>query len=288
MHGEDQLREQARRLRSTDELTVAQIGQRLGVGRHRVQEWLADLPVPSWARRPNAKDDLRARAVALRSSGRTVPAIAEELGVARSTAFRWVRDLPLAQPAEEAVRRRAHSRLMTDARWSEHRRARQARRSVETAQGRGAVGALNARDLLLAGAVLFWCEGTKEKPWRSHDGKLTVINTDPRLLRLFLAFLESLGWHRSELSYRVSIHETADHRAAEEWWIAELQIPSENLRRATLKRHKISTSRRNQGDGYHGCLVISAPRARELYWRIEGIIAELDDQSRGALSGESR
>ena len=42
-----------------------------------------------------------------------------------------------------------------------------------------------------------------------------------------------------------------------------------------MKRHKPVTVRRNTGVDYHGCLVINVPRSRELYWRIEGMIAEL-------------
>jgi transposase-like protein len=288
MGNEDDLREQARQLRSTQELTVAQIAAQLGVGRHRVQAWLTGLPVPSWARRPNAKDSLRERAVELRYAGRTVPSIAEQLGVARSTAFRWVRDVPLQEPVAAAARRQAHSRHMTDTRWASHRAAKADRRAVVTAQGRAQVGELGARELLLIGAVLFWCEGTKEKPWRSHNGTLTVVNTDPQLLGIYLRFLESLGWPRSELTYRLSIHETADHHVAQDWWVRTLQIPVANFRRATLKRHKVSTTRQNVGDEYHGCLVISAPRSRELYWRIEGVIGELDRQTRGAISGSPR
>lgn len=40
--------------------------------------------------------------------------------------------------------------------------------------------------------------------------------------------------------------------------------------------------RRNTGDDYRGCLVITVPRSRELYWRIEGMIAELFQISGGA------
>ncbi|GIJ08877.1 hypothetical protein ACFFMR_01030 [Micromonospora andamanensis] len=76
-------------------------------------------------------------------------------------------------------------------------------------------------------------------------------------------------------TYRVSIHETADPDAAAEWWAAELGLPRERFRRATLKKHNPTTVRRNTTDEYRGCLVINVPRSRELYWRIEGMIAEL-------------
>ncbi|MGC5052526.1 hypothetical protein ACLQ2S_13850 [Micromonospora sp. DT48] len=100
-------------------------------------------------------------------------------------------------------------------------------------------------------------------------------SSDPGLLSLFLRFLEACGVDRAAPTYRVSIHETADPDAAAEWWAAELAVPRERFRRASLKKHNPTTVRRNVGDGYRGCLVINVPRSRELYWRIEGMIAEL-------------
>src|SRR5690349_10257932 len=51
-------------------------------------------PPPEWTKRPNAKDDLRARARALRLQGWTYDRIEAELGCSRSSVSLWVRDLP--------------------------------------------------------------------------------------------------------------------------------------------------------------------------------------------------
>ncbi|MEV6816402.1 helix-turn-helix domain-containing protein [Micromonospora sp. NPDC051296] len=203
---------EVRRLRSEEQLSVREIRARTGLGRNRVYELLRGVPPPERTRRPNAKDDLRAEAVALRSTGHSVPEIARRLRVSKSTAHLWVRHVPLDREAEEEVeRRRAHSKAMTD----------------------------------------------------------------PGLLSLFLRFLETCGVDRSVPTYRVSIHETADPDAAAEWWAGELGLPTHRFQRASLKKHNPSTLRRNTGEGYRGCLVINVPRSRELYWRIEGMIAEL-------------
>ena len=49
-------------------------------------------PPPAWTRRPNAKDEVRARARALREEGRDYE-IAARLGVSKSSVSLWVRDL---------------------------------------------------------------------------------------------------------------------------------------------------------------------------------------------------
>ncbi|MCW3816333.1 helix-turn-helix domain-containing protein [Micromonospora sp. DR5-3] len=270
----DPLAEEARRLRVEEQLSVRAICARLGIGRDRAYSLLRGVPPPDWTRRPNAKDALRAEAVRLRADGRSVNEIAHQLGVAKSTAYQWVKHLPLDPDDAAAERRRARSKLMTDARWSAHREARDAAQAAEQARGAAAVGALDERDLLLLGAAIYWCEGTKSKPWR-RDDHLQFINSDPGILSLFLRFLAACGIDREVPTYRLSIHESADAEAATRWWVERLGLPADRVKRATVKRHRIATLRRNTGDGYHGCLVINVPGSRELYWRIEGLVAEI-------------
>ncbi|MFI1191963.1 helix-turn-helix domain-containing protein [Micromonospora sp. NPDC020750] len=237
-------------------------------------ELLRGVPPPEWTRRPNAKDELRAKAVELRAAGRSVNDIGRCLGVAKSTAYQWVKHLPLDPDDASAQQRRAHSRLMTEVRWAEHRQTRDAARAAEQASAAGVVGSLDRRDVLVLGAAIYWCEGAKSKPWRPQD-RLQFINSDPGLLALFLRFLDECGVDRSMPGYRVSIHESADADAAARWWAERLGLPMGRFGRPVLKRHNPATVRRNTGDDYRGCLTITVPRSRELYWRIEGMIAEL-------------
>src|SRR6266513_6378401 len=68
----NELAAEARRLRMEEGLSGRQIQHRLGVPKQRLQDWLRGVPPPEWTRRPNAKDDLRAQAVALRQEGWSV------------------------------------------------------------------------------------------------------------------------------------------------------------------------------------------------------------------------
>jgi transposase len=135
---------EARRLRIEEQLSVRQIQQRLGVTKVRLVEWLRGIPPPDWTRRPNAKDDLRARAVELRLSGWSVNDIAAELGVANSTAYQWVRQLPLDRDTERARTKRQHAKLMTDAQWASYRERRDARRAAAHAEAAAVVGPLSS------------------------------------------------------------------------------------------------------------------------------------------------
>jgi hypothetical protein len=135
------------------------------------------------------------------------------------------------------------------------------------------VGALSVPDLLLLGAVAYWCEGAKSKPWRPNDCRVVFVNSDPVLLALFLRFLGTQGVRPEDVDYRVAIHESADAAEATSWWAARLGLQVAWFQRPTLKRHMPRTTRYNTGEDYHGCLTITVRRGRELYWRIEGIMA---------------
>jgi hypothetical protein len=78
------------------------------------------------------------------------------------------------------------------------------------------------------------------------------------------------GILRSDLRFCMQIHETADVAAAQRFWIEVTGSKDEQFLRPTLKRHNPKTTRKNVGDGYHGCLRIEVHRGTRLYARIEG------------------
>jgi len=253
---------------------VAQIERRLGVSKHKLAEWLRGVPPPEWTARPNAKDDVRTRAVALRGHGWSVNDIAVELAVARSTARRWVKDLPLDPDSERAKSKRAQAKAMTAGRWERHRAERDAHRSATIARAVDEIGALTDREVQLIGAAIYWCEGTKSKPWRRIE-HVQLVNSDPRIIALFLRFLELNGVAPERVRYRLSIHESADAAAATAWWSGTLGCPLESFARPTIKRHAPGTNRKNVAEDYHGCVIINVARSRELYWRVEALVTAM-------------
>jgi hypothetical protein len=96
------------------------------------------------------------------------------------------------------------------------------------------------------------------------------INSDPSLVRFFLRFLEVVGTEREDLIFRVYIHDQADVKAAERFWLDVTGARPEQFRRPVLKHHNPKTVRKNVSDDYHGCLRIEVRRSSGLYTRIEG------------------
>ena len=271
---DDPRRAEARRLRCETRMSLAQLREHFGVSRDTLTDWLRGLPTPEWTQRPMAKDELRVQAVELREQGCSVPVIADRLGVAKSSAYLWTRHIPLDRsPEDSAERRRRHMEHMRETRWEPHRQARDAERAATSAESAAWVGTLSDREVRLLGTVAYWCEGGKEKPWRKNNCAVQFINSDELLIRFFLRFLEGEGIDRSQLSYRLSIHESADVEAATKSWAAVVGIPADSFRKPTLKKHNPITVRRNVGDSYRGCLVIYVPKSNRIYWRIEGIMS---------------
>ena len=259
---EDALRQRVIDLRLAGR-SRAQIQSELGLGHSKLDRWLRGVPPPQWTRRPRAKDDVRDQARALRAEGHTLVDIARQLDVAKSSVSVWVRDLP--HPPEGAARSRA-ALLNRSQSLAAHAAIRRQRTK---AQALSDVGPMTDRDLFLIGVALYWAEGGKDKPWKRRE-RAVLINSDANLIRLYLRWLELVGVSRDDLVCRLSIHESADVTAAEDYWSDVVGIPSDRFRKASLKRHNPRTIRHNPGRDYRGCLVIEVRRSCGLYRQIEG------------------
>jgi hypothetical protein len=188
-------------------------------------------------------------------------------GVSKGSVSLWVRDVPYQE----------RLRLSDDARrtgaeryFAERRRVVFAERQNEKLGWANEIGELTERELLIAGAVAYWAEGAKSKPWRPAE-TVRFMNSDAAMVRLFLRWLELNAVEPSRIRYQVHIHESADIDKAQEFWAACVGEPVDRLQPATLKRHKPLTNRKNVGTDYHGCLSIWVTAPSHLYGRAEGI-----------------
>jgi hypothetical protein len=255
------LREQAVALRRSG-LSLRQIRDALQVhSKETLQRLVEGEPPPEWTKRPRAKDDLRARARELRRQGWTYNRIQAELGCSKSSVSLWVRDLPAPErsappdaPARRGVRRSVEERAAA------HEKLR--------ADAEAAVGRLTAHELFLVGTGLYWSEGAKAKPGSYR--RVIFVNSDPNMIKVFLAWLDLIGVARDQRRFSVNIHESADIPKAEAFWAAQVGIEVDALLKTSLKKHNPRTNRTNTGEGYHGCLRVTVLKSSDLHRRIEG------------------
>ncbi|WP_030617393.1 hypothetical protein [Streptomyces sclerotialus] len=263
--GFESLRDEAVALRRAG-LSRRQIRDRLHVHNNDLLNRLLEgAPAPEWTTRPNAKDDLRARARELRSQGMTYDQIQLEPGCSKSSTSLWVRHLPKPE------RRRTSEEASAIARrgWQATLERREEERQATKREAATEIGTLTDRELFLAGVGLYWSEGSKSKPHARRE-RVAFINSDPQMICVYLAWLDLLGVERDRLEFRVSIHESAETAGAERFWAELTGIDVGALSKTTLKKHNPTTVRKNVGDEYHGCLTVRVAQGADLYRRIEG------------------
>jgi hypothetical protein len=263
-----ELREQAIALRRAGR-SRREIKELLGIGSNQTlnEALKGEPPLPQHVRQ-NAKDEERAKARELRAQGLDYNRIAAQLGVSKGSVSLWVRDMPRPEALSyEECRRRAAEGVRRY--WAAERPAREAERAAARAAAAAQVGELSDREVLIAGAIAYWCEGAKNKPYRRSD-RVVFMNSDPALIGLFLRFLEVAEIGHDMLIYQVQIHESADVGTAQRFWMNVTGADPAQFRRPTLKRHNPRTVRKNTGNDYHGCLRIEVRRSTRLYRKIEG------------------
>jgi hypothetical protein len=184
--------------------------------------------------------------------------------VSKSSVSLWVRDIPCPERFAyvHSERRQEGLRKFNEARTARH--------TAETEAAAAEIGELTDREVLIAGAIAYWCEGGKSKSYRRSSDRVIFMNSDPGLVRFFLRFMDVISVQRSDLIFKVHIHESADVEAAHRFWEDVTAAPSDLFGKPTLKRHNPKTTRGNVGETYHGCLRIEVRRSGELYRKIEG------------------
>ncbi len=264
----ERLRERAIALRRAGH-SRREIKEILGIGSNATLDRdLRGEPPPDWTRRPRAKDDSHARARELRERGLDYEEIAGALGVSKSSVSLWVRDMPRPERLgyEECRKRSAEG---VQRYWTTERPLRAARREAFRAAAAAEIGPLTEREILIAGAIAYWCEGAKTKA-RGRQDRVVFVNSDPALIRFFLRFLDTVGIGREDLTYRVHIHEAADVPGTERFWQRVTHADPRQFRRTVLKTHNPRTIRTNVGEDYHGCLCVEVRRSADLYRQIDG------------------
>ena len=216
----------------------------------------------------------RERAIALRRQGLSYKQILKIVRCSSSSLSLWLRDIPLTELQKAGLRRRKQESIERTARkLHENRLAREAAIRREASEQMGTV---SDRDLFIAGVVAYAAEGSKNKPWRGPI-RVSFVNSDPGMIRLFLRWLDLVGVQRESLTFRLAIHEKADIDGALAFWSDVVGVPSSAFLRITLKRHNPRTKRKMVGTEYRGCLAVTVRRSIDVNRPIDGWFRALVD-----------
>jgi hypothetical protein len=184
----------------------------------------------------------RKEARRLRSQGVPYKRIAAQLGVSVGSAFLWTSDIELTNEQVERNRRGSggprnpESQRRRAAAWAA--RSREARRQSQ-ADGRATAQEGNA--LHLAGSMLYWAEGAKDR------NTIKFSNSDPRMVVLFRRFLtDALAIEIDEIVMSINVY-TNNGLSIEEieaYWLDLLELPPSSVRKHTVNHMPTSSSGR--------------------------------------------
>ena len=201
--------------------------------------------------------------------------IAAQVGVSVSAVHAWTKDIeltaaqiernrsgPTGPQSPEQIQKRVE-------RWREINRARR-----REAQEEGRRRARKRDPLHMAGCMLYWAEGAKQR------NTLTFANSETAMVTFFASFLrESLDVDPADFRIRLNVYTNNGLGLVEieEHWLRELALPRSCLRGHTLNHYPTSSSGRRHRKLPFGVCTLKVARSTLLVQHIFGAIQEYGD-----------
>jgi hypothetical protein len=153
--------------------------------------------------------------------------IREIIPVPKSTLSYWCRDIELTFEQVAAIRLRGYSQTGNPRDTQPKRRheialIREAARRVAPVR--------STEPLFMAGVALYWAEGAKTQ------NDLTLANTDPALLRLFILWVRTYLDADAEFRLSLHLHQGNDETAAKRFWRGTLSLPAARFTKTYVKQ----------------------------------------------------
>jgi len=219
-----------------------------------------------------SKNQEKAEAIELRRQGFSYSEILKKVEVSKSTLSLWLREIGLAvQHKQRLTEKRKLAQKKAQATCRKNRITKQDN-IIELAKKD--IDRMNKRDFLIAGSLLYWAEGAKQKT-NNVSQRVSFCNSDPQMIILFNRWVKEICNIKPEnISYCIYIHITADTEKARKFWENILDVKIEKI---YFKNHNPKTNRKNTGKDYNGMLRIDVQRSTDLNRKIKGWILGIVD-----------
>lgn len=215
------------------------------------------------------KEAEKRKAIVLRRKGLSYREVLSQVPVAKSTLSLWFRDVGLSKRQKQHLTQKRLEAAMRGAAKRREQRITATRLSERLAQEE--FSRIKNRRLWLAGVMLYWAEGSKQKTNNVSQG-VKFSNSDTRMVRLFLCWLEMIGNVPPEnIKCELYIHRSGNVVKAKRYWnqhLAPLKIEA-----TYFKTNKVSTNRKNTGGAYNGLVTVRVRRSTNLNRKIDAWIS---------------
>ena len=194
-----------------------------------------------------AKRLLKQKAIELRKLGYSYSQIKKELDVSKSTLSGWLLNMPLSLERIQELRGENEARIerCRITKWEN----KQKKSDTFYKQIANDLGKLSNRELYLAGLFLYWGEGGKT------GGTVSLSNTDPRIMKFFIKWLEILGVVKNDMTIVLQLYADMDEQNEKSFWSNVLSLPLENFRKTQFKKSTLVGLSYRNGFGHGTCMV---------------------------------
>ena len=91
-------------------------------------------------------------------------------------------------------------------------------------------------DLESAGTLLYWCEGSK----RERDRRVEFVNSDPKMIAIFMRYLRAKGIDEGRIRARMTIHRQDDEQRCKNYWKRVTSLNYSNFISTVVKETSIA------------------------------------------------
>lgn len=212
----------------------------------------------------------RDKARKMRTKGKSLNEITQCLRVPKSTVRYWCRDISLSETQLQSLSQKQKIAGILASEKARQERIHTTQRLFD--EGVSEISQLNQRELFLLGIALYWAKG-----YRKGDGEFGFTNSDPRMIRFIIRWLqESCKIPREKIYSRICINSIHKGRinVINEFWSKNTSIPLKQFTKPTFINVK-SKKRYLNSSEYFGTLRIKVRQSTNLRRKISGWIGGL-------------
>jgi len=143
----------------------------------------------------------------LRETGHSLPEIKRILNRGYGTIYRYIKDITILPEYQELWKiKRGGSKTRSLREWNEAK--------IKASK---LIGPFSLRERMLVLCCLYWGEGNKTE--------LSLINSDPALIQVFIVCLKDIGVEHSDLKISLRLFENINKNEATNYWSKTLSLP---------------------------------------------------------------
>lgn len=87
-------------------------------------------------------------------------------------------------------------------------------------------------DIRDVGTILYWCEGSK----RERDRRIEFVNSDPKMISIFMKYLRTKGIDEERIRIRMLIHPQDNEAACRKYWKTVTSLKDSNFISSLLRK----------------------------------------------------